>query len=160
MYLKNVWHWLNWFISSYSTKNWITACKIWPQINVLYSKLLLSDISQFNLFVYDLKSSHRNFKAVKYLKGNIHYIHSPQKALVKSAESISLRNFSEMKHMTVFDTYKPPIAMKRISVSLQCYLAIGVIKMANFSPQFPIKSYINLFLAITPHLYQNVNTAS
>lgn len=44
------------------------------------------DILQFNLFVYDLKSLQRNFKAVKYLKGNIHYMYAPQKALVKSTE--------------------------------------------------------------------------
>lgn len=111
-------------------KNWITACKIWPQINKLCSKLLLTATYRNSI------SSYVIWKAcnVKYLKGNIHYIHAPQKALVKSAESISLRNFSvEMKHMTVFDTpYKPPIAMKWISVSLRSYLGIGVIKTASF----------------------------
>lgn len=129
---------LNWFIWSCSMQNWITVCRIWPQISVLCNKLLLSDILQFNLFVYDLKSSQRNSKAVKYLKGNIHYIHTPQKALVKSAESISLHNFNVgMKHMTVFDMPYKPIAMKRISVSLRSYLAIGVIKTASFFYTFP-----------------------
>lgn len=66
--------------------------------------------------------------------GNIHYTPAPQKEfLVESIEFISLRNFSvEIEHMTAFDTpYKPPIAAKRISISLPSSLAI-IIKYVIF----------------------------
>lgn len=67
--------------------------------------------------------------------GNIHYTPAPQKeSLVKSSEFISLRNFSvEIEHMTAFDTpYKPPIAAKRISISLPSSLLAIIIKYVIF----------------------------